>query len=134
MNCLNSSNPSKKAKKGVRQGDDANSGFGLASAGGDGSILAQSIVVFDEDEHSSSSSSSSSNAPAQIRSDEPCILVSINEYMKAKELMKEGASTKTKPSFACSDPDCRQSESTVTSTGKVCMARKKNSLFLLHMQ
>ena len=57
------------------------------------------------------------------------MLVSINEYMKAKELMKEGASTKTKPSFACSDPDCRQSESTVTNTGKVSMARKKTHYF-----
>jgi hypothetical protein len=40
--------------------------------------------------NNSSSSNSNSNAPAQIRSDEPCMLVSINEYMKAKELMKEG--------------------------------------------
>ena len=60
------------------------------------------------------------------------MLVSINEYIKAKELMKEGASTKTKPSFACSDPDCRQSESTVTNTGKVSMARKKQIIFATH--
>jgi hypothetical protein len=46
----NNPNPSKKAKKGVRQGDDANSGFGLTSAGGGGSILAQNVVVFYEDE------------------------------------------------------------------------------------
>jgi hypothetical protein len=46
----NNPNPSKKAKKGVRQGDDANSGFGLTSAGSGGINLAQNVVVFDEDE------------------------------------------------------------------------------------
>ena len=43
-------NPSKKAKIGHHQGDDANSGFDLTSAGGGGGIVAQNIVVFDENE------------------------------------------------------------------------------------
>ena len=88
--------------------------------------------------HSSSSSSSSSNSsnannssksPAQVRSDKPCKLVSINEYMIATELMNESASINTKPSFTCSDPDCRQSKDAVTSAGKASIARKKTHYF-----
>ena len=73
---------------------------------------------------SSSSSSDSSKPPAQVRSGEPYMLVSINEYMKANRLMNIGTSINTEPSFACSDPDCRQSENTIASTGKVSIARE----------